>query len=189
MPTTVTIGGAPVAVEFISDTEVRTVAPGVATAGPVDVTVTTSAGSDTLTDGFEYLDEVNLGLEVPETVDVTVGTPTVYGTRLTNFGAAGTDVTEEIRLSNDAGDLTVDDVVYESKDRNQGDYEAATLTEDAGDLVATYTFANVPANQDQSSDVRVTVTRDTGDITGSSTYTDADDNVLAQAVYTYEVSA
>jgi hypothetical protein len=189
MPTTVMFDGVEASeVTVVSPTELAVTLPAGTTAGLVDVSVETSAGSDSLAGGFEYMDEPNLELTIPAEIPVEVGEPELYTTRLTNFGAEAFDVTEEIRISNPAGDLVAADVRYGSMDVGQV-WNEVTWTEDAGDLVATYTFSHTRAGLDQSSDVQILVVReDTGDLTASSTYTDADDTVLAQAVYTFTVT-
>lgn len=188
MATTVTIGGETVTPTVVSDTELQITTPPADAAGAVDVVVTTAGGSTTAAGAFEYVDEPNLAVEVPETIPVTVAEQATYATRLTNFGARAEDVTEEIRISNAAGDLVAADVVYETQDSDGETWTTVTWTEDAGSLVVVHTWGAVLANADNSSNVRVTVARDTGDLTGSSTYTAADDSLLAQAVYTYDVS-
>lgn len=188
MPTTVTFGEVEATeVTYVSETELTVTLPAGAAAGAVDVAVATANGSDTLTDGFEYLDEPNLELTIPSTIAVTAGTAETYTTRLTNFGAEATEVTEEIRLTNAAGDLTVGDLEYGSMDVG-GVWNRAEMVEDGGDLVATYTFAHTRAGLDSTSDVQILVMRpDTGDITGTSTYTNAS-GTLAQATYTFNVT-
>ena len=188
MPTNVTFGGtAATAVEFVSPTELNVTIPAGAV-GEVDVAVTTSGGTDTLAAGFEYLDEPNVQLTVPADIDVTVGEETTYTTRITNFGAEAPNATEEIRISNAAKDLVAADVRYGSMDVGQV-WNEVTWTEDAGDLVATYTYSKIHAGGDATSDVKILVVReDTGDLTGRSLYTDADGGTLAQADYTFHVS-
>lgn len=187
MPTSVTFGGtAATTVQFVSASELTVTLPPGTAAGAVDVAVTTTGGTDVLADGFEYMDEPNLEVTVPSPIDVTVGEPTIYPTRLTNFGAEAPDVTEEIRISNAAGDLVAADVRYGSMD--MGEWAEVTWTEDAGDLVASHTFSRTPAGHDVSSDVQILVVRtDTGDLTGTSTYTNPD-GTLASATYTFTVT-
>lgn len=188
MPTSVKFGGtAATAVEFVSPTELNVTIPPAAAAGAVDVAVTTSGGTDTLTGGFEYLDTPAVGVDVPASVPVVVGEPELYTTRLFNDGARADDVTEEIRISNAAGDLVAADVRYGSMDVGQV-WNEVTWTEDGGDLVSTYTFNYVAAGFSQTSDVQILVVRDdTGDLTGTSTYTNAGGQ-LAQATYTFPVT-
>lgn len=187
MPTTVKFDGvAATSVTVVSPTELTVVVPA-GSAGPADVTVTTSGGSDTLTGGYEYIAEPDLELTIPASTPVTVGEQTTYSTRLANNGGKAEDVTEEIRISNAAGDLVAGDVVYETQDSDGQTWTTVTWTEDGGDLVATHTYAAVLAGADNASDVRITVTRATGDLTGTSTYSDADGQ-LAQATYTFVVT-
>lgn len=188
MPTTVTFGEVEATeVTFVSETELTVTLPPSAAAGTVDVSVSTTGGSDTLAGGFEYLDQPNIELTIPSEIPVTVGEAELYTTRLTNFGAEATDVTEEIRISNAAGDLVAADVRYGTMDVGQV-WNEVTWTEDGGDLVATYTYTRTAAGADHTSDVQILVVRaDTGDLTGTSTYSDAG-GVLAQASYTFTVS-
>lgn len=188
MATIVTIGDEQAAVSVISDTILRFTAPPAAAAGVVDVTVTNSHGAATATGAFEYTDAPNLDVSVPADINLTVGEQSRYETRLTNFGARADNVTEEIRISNAAGDLVAADVVYETQDSDGTTWTTVEWTEDGGDLVVTHTWGAVLANADNRSTVRVTATRDTGDLTGSSTYTAEDSTVLAQATYTYHVT-
>lgn len=187
MPTTVQFDGVEAtSVTVVSPTELTVVVPPGA-AGPADVTVTTSGGSDTLAGGYQYIAEPDLDVTVPASTPVTVGEQATYSTRLTNTGGPAQDVTEEIRLSNAAGDLVAADVLYETQDSDGQTWTPVTWTEDGGDLVATHTWAVVEAGADNASDVRITVTRDTGDLTGASTYSDAGGQ-LAQATYTFVVT-
>lgn len=186
--TTVTFGDVDATdVTVVSATELTvTLPPGAA--GDVDVTVTGDGGEDTLLNGFEYVDEPVVGVNVPASTPLTVDTQATYATSLTNAGATAEDVTEEIRISNEAGDLVAADVVYETQDADGVTWTTVTWTEDGGDLVATHTFSSLPAGADNASNVRITVTRDTGDLTGTSTYSDASGQ-LAQATYAFPVTA
>lgn len=189
MPTSVKFGtAAATSVTYVSPTELSVTLPAGTAAGAVDVQVTTSGGTGTLPAGFEYLDEPALNVQVPASTPVTVGTQATYSTRLTNNGARADDVTEEIRLTNAAGDLAAADVVYETQDSNGTTWTTVEWTEDAGDLVVTHTWSAVLAGADNPSNVRITVTRDTGNLTGTSTYTNASGQ-LAQATYTFVVTA
>jgi hypothetical protein len=188
MPTTVTVGGtAATNVTVVSATEVTATTPAGSASEAVDVVVTTSNGSATLADGFTYQPPPDLELTVPASTDLVVGEQTVYNTHLTNHGGEAYDLTEEIRLSNAAGDLVAADVVYETQDVNQT-WKAVEWIEDAGELYVTYTYAKTAAGADHGSDVRITVTRDTGDLTGRSLYTDSGGATLAQADYTFVVT-
>lgn len=102
MATTVTIGGvAATAIDVTSTTELTAVVPAGATAGAVDVVVTTSAGSDTLDDGYTYVAaptataiDPDSGPEAGGTVVTLTGTGFVTGdTTVTVGGTAATAVT------------------------------------------------------------------------------------------------
>lgn len=122
MATTVTIGGeAATDVTVTSATELTAVVPA-GTAGPADVTVTTSAGSDTLTDGYTYVDAPTAdsidpanGPEAGGTTVTLTGTGFDDSTTVTVGGEAATDVTvvsdTEVTFVTPAGTAGTADVV------------------------------------------------------------------------------
>jgi hypothetical protein len=122
MATTVTVGGtAATDVQVTSATELTAVVPA-GTAGPADVVVSTSAGSDTLADGYTYIeaptataiDPAN-GPEAGGTTVTLTGTGFTAGATVTVGGTAATDVTvvsaTEITFVTPAGTGTGDVVV------------------------------------------------------------------------------
>lgn len=123
MATTVTIGGtAATDVQVTSATELTAVVPA-GTAGAADVTVTTSAGSDTLTDGYTYVDaptgtsiDPANGPEAGGTTVTLTGTGFIDGdTLVTVGGEPATDITvtsdTELTFVTPAGTGTADVVV------------------------------------------------------------------------------
>jgi hypothetical protein len=186
MAVAVTFGGVVgTNVTVASDTELTVTTPPHA-AGVVDVVVSTSGGTATLDDAFTYVAPANVVLDIPDPIDVTVGDPRLYITRLANpGGGAVSGVSWEFRLHSDDGPLAPADVVYESRDTNV--WSTVTLTADGGDLVGTANLGSIAADQDLPSLVRITVTRDTGDLTATSTILQGS-TVLADETYTYVVT-
>jgi large repetitive protein len=189
MAVAVTFGGVlGTNVQVASDTELTVTTPAHA-AGVVDVTVTTSGGSDTLTGGFTYLDdEPDLDLTVPSPIAVTVGEQATYSTNLSNAGAEVASATETLTLHSEDRDLVEADVVYETFDG--GAWVTADFDVVGGDLVASETYP-VPAGLDADSDVRITVVADDlTDLSGESEIVNDDGGaVLATATYEYTITA
>lgn len=191
MPTTVKFGTVDAtAVNVVSPTEVVATLPEAAAAGTVDVTVTTSGGTDTAAGLFEYVDEPQLNVIVPEgggDIAVVAGEPTIYVTVLQNFGTTATNVTDTVRLHSDGGDLTTDLIVLESEIGGGGGWVVETPTVEDGDLVLSDVLATIPY-QDNRGRMRITVDPSVTDLTGTSTLTDDGGTVLATTSYTYAIS-
>jgi len=93
MAVSVTFGGTPgTSVTVNSDTSLTVTTPGGA-AGPVDVTVTTAGGSDTLDDGFTYADPA------PTLTAVAPSSLPRYAREVLTFTGTGLD-----QVGTDAGD-------------------------------------------------------------------------------------
>lgn len=100
MATTVTVGGNPATDVVVSDTGTLTATVPAGTAGAADVTVTTSVGSDTLTDGYTYVEaptadsiDPDHGPEAGGTTVTVTGTGFIDGATTVTVGdEAATDV-------------------------------------------------------------------------------------------------
>lgn len=123
MATSVTIGGtAATDVVVTSTTELTAVVPA-GTAGPADVTVTTSLGSDTLDDGYTYVEAPtadgitpNTGPEAGGTTVTATGSGFIDGETTVTVGgvdATGVTVTSDTELTfvTPAGTGTADVVI------------------------------------------------------------------------------
>ncbi len=188
MAVSVTVGGKPAtAVTVVDDSTITAVTPSATAGGAVDVVVTTSGGSATLTDGYTYGDPLDIGLNIPTPINVALGVATTYTTEITNGGGKG-HIGLQLRLHSPDGALTAADVVYETKDT--GDWVTATLTESGGDLVSGVEELYMAPDEDATSDVRITVNRDvsiTGTSTATSTAVGHEGEVLTVATYEFVV--
>jgi hypothetical protein len=186
--TTVTVGGNPATeVVVVSPTQLTAVVPAGAAAGPVDVTVTGTSGSDTLTDGYTYLEPPVATRVAPSSgaADRTA-VVTLFGTGFSGDpgilvyfgGAAGTtrpdnggvsttaiNVTPPPGTAGQTVDVYVDDPVTGDSNVLVGEYTYLA----AGDVPLTPTLGVVdPTSVPADTTTIVTVTG-TGFISGETT--------------------
>lgn len=174
--TTLTIGGAPATVTFVSSTEL-TIVTGAGTAGLRNVVVSTPGGSDTLTNGYRYRAAPVINEVAPTEGPVAGGEGiAIIGTNFVNgattITVAGVDVTASAQFT---GSIVIGVVEPPAPGGVAGPVEV-TVTTTGGTAYGTYTYTatGVPVNTvapvvSGTASVGATLTTDDGTWTNSPT--------------------